>query len=218
MALGWREQYTRYREFYLNIQSLYKQRADLRAFLEIILSLTTVIVFLAFALKPPALTIISLYGQIQEKTKTAAALNQKLNDLQTANDVFNTNQNVIPDVEASVTNAPQPDTITEQVQAAASKDSVSVLGISIGEVQLIGTVPKQKNSSDLTPLPDGAHEMPISISARGTYPSLIGFIKDLEGLRMIINLDTVGINTSQTEQGITIVSIISGRVPYLGQQ
>ncbi len=216
MAIGWREQYTRYREFYLNIQSLYKQRADLRAFLEIILSISTVIIFLVFALKPTALTIISLYGQIQEKQKTVAGLNQKIADLQTASRVFTASQNLIPDVDAAISSSPQPDIITEQVQALAAKDSVTVLGISIGSTLLAGTSQSPKSASTITPLPGGAHEMSISISTKGDYAGLNSFLKDLENLRTIVNLDTLGINSSDSEKGKTIVSIISGRVPYLG--
>ena len=59
MATGWRGQYIRYRGFFLNIVDLYKKRADLRAFLEVILSISTVTIFLLFALKPTMLTIVS---------------------------------------------------------------------------------------------------------------------------------------------------------------
>lgn len=217
MAANWRGQYLRYKDFYLNIQSLYKQRADIRVFLEIILSISTVIIFLAFALRPTALTIVSLYRQIQEKQKTVADLNQKLEDLQAANVSFTTNRKFTPDIEVSVGNAPQPNIIVQQIQAIAAKNSVSILGVSVGEVTLTGNLPVKKTQSDLKPLPGGALEMPISISVRGSYPNLNSFLVDLENLRTIINLDTVGTSSSETEQGKTTVSIISGRVPYLGQ-
>lgn len=217
MALGWREQYLRYRGFYLNIQSLYKQRADLRAFLEIILSISTVLIFLVFALRPTALTIISLYGQIQEKQRTAAGLDQKINNLRTANQVFTANQSLIPDVDAAIANSPKPDIITEQIRALAAKDSITILGISIDAIPLTGSVQTPKAASGITPLPGGAREMAISISAKGNYPGLDSFLKDLENLRTIVNLDSVGISSSETEKGKAIVAIISGRVPYLNQ-
>lgn len=217
MALGWREQYQRYRGFYLNIQSLYKQRADLRAFLEIVLSMSTVIIFLVFALKPTALTIISLYGQIQEKQKTAAGLDQKLKDLEIASSIFTKNQGAISSVNISIADSPQPNVISQQSQALAVKNSINILGFSSGEVTLSGNSPVKKTASDLKPLPDGAQEMPISISVKGDYSNLNFFLKDLENLRTITYLDTFNMNLSETEQGKTIVLIISGRVPYLGQ-
>lgn len=217
MAVGWRGQYLRYREFYLNILAIYKQRADLRAFLEIVLSLTTIIIFLIFALKPTALTIISLYGQIQEKQKTAAGLDKKISDLQVASGVFAGDQSLIPDVDLAVSGSPQPDLLAKQIQADAAKNSVSILGISVGETVISGAVPAKKSSSEVKPLPGGAKEMPISISAKGDYPALSSFLKDIENFRTIINLDSVVITASVSEGGRVIVAVISGRVPFLGQ-
>ena len=108
MAQGWRESYYRYKEFFLNISALYKQKADLRAFLEIVLSITTVIVFLLFALKPTALTIINLLQQISEKRQTLAALTQKVTDLQTASTLLDQNQNILPDIDNAVPTYPTP--------------------------------------------------------------------------------------------------------------
>src|SRR5689334_5747586 len=147
MALGWRGQYLRYREFFLNISDLYKKRADLRAFLEVILSISTVTIFLLFALKPTALTIISLLQEIKDKQTTVNALTQKVSNLNTANNVFAENQNLIPDIEESVSTSPEPDTIAQQIEGIAAKNSANILGISIGQVTLVGTIPVKKSSS-----------------------------------------------------------------------
>lgn len=217
MALGWRDQYTRYREFFLNIQTLYKKRADLRAFIELILSILTVIVFLNFALKPTALTIISLYNDIQGKRKTLEALNQKITNLNIASNLLNQNQNLIPDIDNSVGDSPKPDLISEQIQALGAKDSVTVLGISIGQIVLVGTGQAPKTVSGLAQLPDNANSMDISVSVRGDYPNLISFLKDYENLRTVTKIDTTGISSSTTDKGQIIVNVISGRVPYLGK-
>jgi cell division protein FtsB len=218
MATGWREQYFRYKDFFLNIVSVYKQRRDIREFLELILSLSTVIIFVIFALKPTALTIISLYNQIQTKRATLNSLNQKISDLQKANSVFNQNQNFVPDIDAAIFTSPEPDTISKQILGLSSKDSIDLLGVSIGQVLLVGKNPTAKNSSDLTPLPENALSMPVSISFRGSYPNLLAFIKDLENLRIPIKIDSLTISSSQTQAGSTIVGVITARVPYLGQK
>lgn len=216
MAMGWRDQYLRYREFYLNISNLYKQRADLRAFLEIMLSIGTVIIFLVFALKPTALTIISLYNEIQEKKSTIAVLDTKINNLQTASGLLSENQNLIPDVDNSVSNAPQPDLISGQLQALATKDSVTILGVSIGQVTLVGNVEVRATGSTDT-LPNGANPMLLSVSARGDYANLVAFLKDIENLRLVTKIDGVGINSSTSDNQSVIVTVVTGRVPYIGQ-
>ena len=45
MKQGWRGQYYRYRGYFLDILNLYKKRSDLRAFVEVILSLSTITIF-----------------------------------------------------------------------------------------------------------------------------------------------------------------------------
>src|SRR3990172_699090 len=119
MALGWRGQYYRYKDFFLNVMSLYKRRADLRAFLEIILSVSAVTIFFAFALKPTAITMVSLYNEIKEKENTVSLLDQKVNNLQKASDVFIQNEGVISNIDTSVATNPQPDAIAKQIQGIA---------------------------------------------------------------------------------------------------
>lgn len=215
MALGWRNQYYRYKDFFLNVLNLYKRRSDLRAFLEIILSLATVIIFFVFALKPTALTIISLYNEIKEKEETVTILDEKISNLQTANGIFSQNQSVIPNIETSVPDRANPGTVTKQIYGLAAKNGVNLMGVSIGEVVLTGSVPSRRSSQNLKELPEGSRGMPISISIRGSYVSLIAFIKDLENLRITIVTDILGINTSATEEGSDIVAVVSGRVPFL---
>jgi type II secretory pathway component PulM len=217
MEQGWRGQYTRYKEFFLNIAFLYKQRTDLRAFLEVILSLSTVIIFLLFALKPTALTIISLFKEIKEKRATVAVLNQKINDLKTANSVFAQNQNFIPDVENSVATSPKPNIVVQQVEGIAIKNSIDLLGVSIGQMALVGTVPAKESPADVKPLPENTNNMSISINVKGSFPNLLSFIKDVENLRVTIKIDSIDISSSETDTEQVIEVVISGRVPYLNK-
>ena len=217
MTTGWRGQYFRYKDFFLNIVALYKQRKDLRAFLELILSLSTVIIFVVFALKPTAITIVSLNNQIKNKRATLVTLKQKISDLKSASSVFDQNQALIPDVEDAVFSKPEPDTISKQILGLALKDQVSILGASVGQVVIIGKNVVSKSSTEFKPLPENAFAMPLSISAKGTYSELLTFIRDVENSRIPIKVDSLMINASQTQDGNTIVGIITARVPYIGQ-
>lgn len=215
MALGWRSQYNRYKDFFLNVSTMYKQRADLRAFLEIILSLSTVVIFLIFALKPTALTIISLLKEIEGKKQTITSLDKKIRDLNTANDVFSQHQNSITAIETAVANQPQPDAILQQIERLAARNSVNVLGATVGQVTLVGTTTVKKTSSDLKPLPGSANSMPISMNISGPYANLLQFLKDFENLRIVTKIDSLTVNSSKTDSGQVIVAIVSGRVPFL---
>jgi hypothetical protein len=217
MALGWRGSYTRYKEFFLNITALYKKKAELRAFLEIILSLSTITIFLLFALKPTVITIVSLLQQIKEKQATLSGLTQKVSDLQKASGLLQQNQASIQNINIAVPSLPKPNILAGQVLGLAAKNSVEILGFSINQITLVGPS-VNKGHSDFKPLPGSAEEMPFSVSARGSYPNLIAFIKDFENLRVATKIDTLGINASVREGSTTIVTVISGRTPFLGNQ
>jgi len=217
MAVGWKGSYYRYKEFFLNISALYKEKADLRAFLEIVMSITAVIVFLLFALKPTALTIVGLVKQIDEEKQTLSILDQKIKDLATAQTLLNQNQNFIQSIDTAVPSSPNPDMLSKQVQGLASKNSIDVLGIAINQVTLVGNIPTTKNLPDIKPMPEGAHEMSFSVSVRGSYTNLTNFIKDFENMRIATKIDNIGINSSVTDTGRVIVAVISGRIPFLGK-
>ncbi|MCX6704994.1 MAG: hypothetical protein NT162_01510 [Candidatus Woesebacteria bacterium] len=214
MVLGWRGSYARYKEYFLDISALYKKRADLRAFLEIILSLSTITVFLLFALKPTAITIIDLLQQIKEKQAALSGLTKKVNDLRVASGLLQQNQALIPDINIAVSTLAKPNILAGQVLGLSAKNSVDILGFSVNQITLVG-VTTNKSTPEFKPLPGNAKEIPFSISIRGTFPNLISFIKDFENLRISPMMDTLGINSSVTDKGLVIVAVISGRVPFL---
>ncbi|OGM16155.1 hypothetical protein A2V56_00920 [Candidatus Woesebacteria bacterium RBG_19FT_COMBO_42_9] len=215
MALGWRGSYARYKEFFLNIAALYKKKAELRAFLEIILSLSTITIFLLFALKPTVITIVSLLQQIKEKQATLAGLTQKVSDLQEASGLLQQNQASIQNINIAVPTLAKPNILAGQVLGLAAKNSVEILGFSVNQITLVGTS-ESKSVSDFKPLPGNAKEMPFSLSVRGPYPNLNAFIKDFENLKVVTKIDTLGISSSVTESGSSVVTVISGRAPFLG--
>jgi Tfp pilus assembly protein PilO len=216
MALGWKGQYLRYRELLLNIVALYQQRPDLKAFLEILLSLATVSFFGIFALKPTVITISQLITEIKGKEETVAKMEQKIADLNTAQNLFFQESEKINLLKSAIPEAPDPQSFVRQIEGVANKNFVNVLGISLGEVTLVGKV-KTKPSSEETPLPQGALGLSYSISASGNYSNLLLFISDLENLRRPLKIDNLGITSSETETGKAIIMIISGRAPYLGE-
>jgi Tfp pilus assembly protein PilO len=218
MALGWRGQYYRYKELFLNIAAVYKRRADVRMFLEIILSLSTVTIFLIFALKPTVITIISLVKEIDEKQNSIATLDKKIQDLNTARNIYSQEASSVSLIESAIPINPDIQVIVGQIQGMASKNSVSLRGFSTGEIVIIGTSQKKKSASDNKPLPGDSKEIPVSITISGDYQNINSFLNDLENFRRQLKIDTLGINSSETAQGKSIVAIITGRFPYLGEK
>lgn len=217
MALGLRGQYYRYREFSLNLLAIYKQRSDVQAFLEIILSLSTLIVFIVFAIKPTALTMISLNKEITAKQQTLNSLNQKITDLQTANAVYSQNESVIPDINTAIFTLARPDTLSKQILGLASQNSVTILSLTIGQATFFGQInqPKLTDVKSLQPLPNNAQSMPVLINIKGDYQHLFSFLTDLEKLRIPVKIDTATLSSSQLNGDNILTELINARVPYL---
>jgi hypothetical protein len=216
MALGWRKEYLRYREYFLNIVVLYKQRPNVRMFLEIMLSLATISFFSAFALRPTLLTIAQLLNEIEAKEEVIAKLDTKIENIGIAEGVYTSEAPRIPFTVQSVPTNPSVEILTRQVEALAVANQVNLLGVSFGEVVLAGEEKQAPRSdSEISPLPEGAAPVTFSISVTGSYQSLFNFLSSLENLRRPIRIDTTGMTASVTEEGKKIVLLVSGRVPYL---
>jgi len=218
MALGWRKEYLRYREFFLNISALYRRNQDLRMFLEVLLSLGTISFFAFFALKPTLVTIVELYKNIQTKQDLVNKMDTKIQNISAAQSIFDSESARISLTESSVPELASPETFVRQIEGLAITNSVNLLGVSIGQVTLVGEEKKTSTSeTDIAPLPEGARALTFSVSVNGSYPALARFLSELENLRRPIKIDNTGLTSAQTEEGSELVLLVSGRVPYLGQ-
>lgn len=215
MALGWRKEYARYKEYFMNILALYKRRQDLKMFLEVLLSLGTVAFFIAFALKPTVLTITELYRDIQNKKDVVNKLNTKIGNLSLAKDVFAKEQTTINLTKTSIPTSPVPENYVRQIEALASQNNLTLMGISVGEVLLYGEAKKGSTQEEINPLPENALGVNISINVSGTYEQLFSFLAGIEKLRRPINVDSVNITQSKSDTGNKLIILVSGRVPFI---
>jgi len=214
MALGWKKGYIRYRSFFLDIYRVYKNRTDLKLFLEIILSLATISFFTYFALKPTAFTITELLKEIKAKEDVIARLDQKIKDLDTATGVYQSEPRLVL-LDQALPNAPSPEDFARQIQGVAAQAGVTLNSLIIGKVTLVGKDEKTAVSIDQTALPEGSGEIDFGVNATGTYDNLSAFLTTLENMRRPIKIDNAIVNVAQLEGGDTISVTVSGRIPYL---
>lgn len=215
---SWQKDYARYKGFFLDILRVYRQRPDMQAFLEIILSLAAISIFAAFAIRPTILTILELNKEIKNKEDTTAKLEQKIVNLQTASSIL---ESIGPDLvylNQAVPTLAEPDEFIKQVEGHATLNSVNILGLAASDVVLAGKVEGGKKSKEIEALPQNAQEVPITLSVTGAYSNLLSFMKNLENLRRPIKIDSISITASETDEGKKIVLVISGRTPYVGDK
>lgn len=216
MASDWQKNYYRYKTYFLNVYNIYKQRPDVRIYLELLLSIATISFFLTVALRPTALTIIQLLDQIKAKKETVAQLDTKIQNIQKAQTTYDQEQGRLSLLDTSIPAGPTPETYVRQLEGLANNNGVSILGMTIGETVLSGSAIEQiKEDSSLSSLPDNSKGVTFSVSVTGDYPNLNSFFNGLENMRRPVVVDGASINLSNTDQGTQIVLVVSGRIPYI---
>ena len=215
MALGWRKDYLRYRSYYLNIVNIYKQRQDFKVFLELILTLAAVSFFALFALKPTILTVIELLKEIEAKEKTVEQMNTKIQNLQQAQTLYVQEEAKITLLETAVPDDPAPDLFVRQIEGLATSYPVNLLGITIGEVTLLGEEKIQRAKDNLQPLPEESKGISFSISIAGGYQGLVNFLSALEDMRRPVKIDALNIISPKLKETQNLVLVVTGRTPYL---
>lgn len=213
MPGGWKNNYLRYKDLFLNVLRVYRSRPDVMSFLEIILSLSAVVIFSIFAIKPTIQTIIGLNKEIKSKEETLANLKQKVSNLQKASLIIQQQKQNLVFIDQAVPTKPSVVMAAGQVQGFAQNNSSQILALSSTETLLYGKNDKRKKTENQ--LPEEAGELPMTISVTGSYQNLNSFLKSIEKLRRPIKIDSMSFSANTTDLGKIIVMTISGRLPFL---
>lgn len=216
MAPAWRNSYLRYKTYFLNISSQYSKREDVKAFMELLLSLATVSLFAIFALRPTLITIAELYKEIEAKKATIVQLDEKIKNLSLAQENQERQKDNIALLEVAIPPNPNPDSFIKQLEGVIGRNTVEILSINLGQATLLGTPTQQELGSLVSePLPEGASGLSFSINASSGYPTLASFLADLEALRRPVKIDGFSLNSSEGELGRELILVVTGQTPYL---
>ena len=216
MAPAWRNSYIRYKTYFLNISSQYSKKEDVRIFMELLLSLATVSVFAVFAIRPTLITIAELFKEIQGKKTIVAQLDEKIENLATAQATYESQKDTIVLLDTAIPKAPGPDSLIRQFEGVIGQNTLQILSINVEGATLLGT-PKAEGSTaeSASSLPEGASGLNFVLNVSSAYPSLTTFLADIESLRRPIKIDNLGFSSAVTEAGRELNLVVSGRTPYL---
>lgn len=218
MENEWKKNYSRYKEFFLNIWRLYNTKPSLKIYLELILSLSTITIFALFAIKPTILTIIELNKEIVTKQETISKLRQKIKNLQTANLILQ-DENLTPQIiDDAIPDDAATETLVKQIELLSSQNSVQILSLSVSDVNILGKNDVRKKSTKTINLPEGSNELEFTFSVTGSYINLINLLKALETLRRPIKIDSFLINANISSGSKILTLTISGRVPFFNHE
>jgi hypothetical protein len=217
MATSWRQNLSRYQRYFLNIRALYDKRADLKMFLEILLSLSAISIFLLVALRPTLLTITNLLTEIKNKEETITELNTKIQNLSLAQTVYQNELTKIRLLDTAITNSASPESYIRQIEGIATRNNIALSGVSTGEIALIGKPKPAKEEKGARVMPSGTTNFSVSLSATGEYNNLIAFLRDVENLRRPLFIDSLGFTSFRVNEAQRLVLNLQGRVVFLPQ-
>lgn len=218
MATGWKKDYFRYKEFFLNILSVYNTKPNLKIYLELTLSIFTIIIFAIFAIKPTILTVIELNNEIKAKNLLVNELNQKIKNLQLAGQILQTNASDLIYLEQALPDTARPENLIKQFEILALESSIEIVGISSSDVTISGVNGSKNKPKTESSVALSADELPFSISVKGDYLSLLNYLKKIESLRRPIKVDSIAFNSNTTDTGKIISLTLNGRTPYLNEK
>ena len=224
MHPGWRKNYLRYKSYFLNVAGQYRQRADIKVYLEILLSLATVTIFSVFALRPTLLTIAELIKEIETKNDVISVIDSKIQDLSKAQLLSDQQRANLSLLHIAIPQKPSPDIFMRQVEVLSQKYQTSLTGFTIGEALILGeSVSKTSETgrSTDTPKPESTSEkLTFSIQTKvdiDNFTNSADFLNDIEISRRPIQINSFNFNSVEDAQegGKDVIFTIAGTLPFL---
>ena len=213
MAATWQRDYLKYQKQFLGILVLYRERGDIRTFLEILLSIFTISIFAIFAIRPTAITIAQLIQLNKGKEETISVMDQKIKNLTLASDTYQKKRDQIQLLETSIPTKPDPSAYERQFEGILNKDSLIPLAMNFGPTTVLGT--STDGNSTTT---EGANSFPVSVNVTGNYDLLFSYLTDTEKMRRPLSFTSINLTSeipAKNPNQKQIVLTITGLAPYL---
>lgn len=217
----WRRNYLRYKSYFLNVIGKYQERSDVKAYLEILLSLLTISIFAIFALKPTLLTIAGLLKEIEGKEKTLIVMDQKIEKLSKARSLFDRERQNVVLLGMAIPQNSNPEGFAQQIEGLINKHQTILNNLTINDAPIVGEgeASGQKAEDQTGNFPQDAKALPISVGTSISYEqyqTILSFLSDFEFLRRPVKIDSLAVSQRQDKDKTDIISlVIEGRLPYL---
>jgi hypothetical protein len=215
MATNWKGRYSKSRELFAHLITIYRREPNIRMFLEVVLTLSTTSFFIAFALRPTLVTISGLTVDIKAKESVVATMDTKIKNISLAQANFESESKRLPLISSAIPNSPYPQILVRQLEGLAAADNVRVTGLTVNQVTLSGSDAPMAANPDEVSSTGGTKSLGFSISVTGDFTSLAKFLADTEKLRRPVKISEGSITLTIDNETKSLILAISGEVPYL---
>jgi len=212
---SWRQSYSKYKEYFLNIAIFYRKREDVKAFLEILLSLGAITVFALAAIRPTLTTIAELIRDMEEKQKVLQTMETKIQALTKAQSLYNQNLESINLLNTAIPEGPEPHTAVRQIEGTIQNNSGNIIRIQADEATILGTEQTSNyiEATGSATLPTEARNLRLTANISQNYPQLLSLLQSLEKLRRPLLFNEISLLTLPEENQLVLTT--ETLIPYI---
>lgn len=212
MKLG----FDRYRRYTNRLAQSY-EKPDIKAYTGLTLSFFAVAFFGIFAVRPALTTILELVKEIEAKEAVAQRFQEKINHLSLAQENYVAAQEAFPLIDEALPQEPVFADFIRQVEALATRNSLSLSLLQVGEVIIVGGAEEPKKAgtgATLEEQEEGLTSIEFGVTVAGDYENLRAFLNSLENWRRLALPATVTFNVRRQLEEEVLALNISGKIYY----
>lgn len=185
--------------------------------IELLMSVSLVLFFAIFAIRPTLLTMSDLIKEINDKKELSNKLSQKIAALNTAQTEYLSLESQLSLLDEALPSTPKVINSLKIVERLAEENSLNINTINMTEV------PEEVTALDSTK-PIERLMIPVSVILSGDFPHIKKFIDDLQQVRRTFVIDTIMFNLSDENGAPSLMPATSSRLkatvtlglPYFG--
>lgn len=198
------------RDLFIALQQFY-QRPVAKVSFELFLSISAVIFFATFAIRPTLLTMSDLIKEIDDKKKLETQLSQKIAALSTVQPLYLQLQDQLVILDEAIPSTPQLIYSLKVIEKVASDLNLVITNINVAEV------PKEAAADETISLKSFERiDTPLVITLTGDYASIRQFIENLRDYRRSLIVDNIIFTTQELRHSRKLETRITINAPYFG--
>ena len=193
------------------LQEFY-QRPVAKVSIELFLSLSAILFFAIFAIRPTLITMSDLLKEIEDKEKLDKQLSQKIAALSTVQPLYLQLQTQLSVLDQAIPSSPQLIYTLKIIEKIASDLQLVITNLAVADIP-------QEVATNQPALPLTSFErieVPIIIDLTGSYPDIRQFIESLQAYRRSFVIDTIIFTTKELRGSRKLKVRITVSAPYYG--
>ncbi len=189
------------------------QRPEIRASVEIILSIFTVLILLFIAIRPTLNIVATLQKKIDDQSVVDKKLSNKISQLIKATADLSTYASNLSLFSLAVTDGSLQGGVAKRIEVLAVASGVSINGLSLDAVPLLGSdidlSDKTKEKKPATLTGTSVASFSINFDVSGSQDQLLDFLGKLENLDRVVIINNVSFKkqVSKDDKGAVVNTI-----------